>query len=158
MVSLNAEESKKTTLSSGYIYQLNASLGFVNGGAAGIGKFITKNSKSYEKTINFHYDECKYFYNVGAYFQINNFRNPERKGFFWLLKTGLGYTEGDEFFNLEVGEATDNDDDEDYHGIFPYAAVGIGYGIPISRSSHCRIYWDIGLKKSVTNINISFLF
>lgn len=138
-------------------YNANLSLGLVNGGSIGCGKIKYTEKSVVEFTLNVHYHTCHYFYNTGIYTQYNIFKNKHRQGFFYVLTGGLDYTEGESIFRYNM---VDNNDDEDrkYEGLFPNIAIGIGYSFAINEESSWRIFWDIGVKKSITNLNISINF
>lgn len=133
----------------------NLSVGLVNGGSIGYGKIKYREKSTTEFTINLHYHTCHYFYNTGIYSQTNVFRNKQRRGFFYLVAGGFDYTKGETPL-FSYGGSTD--DTDTYEGFFPNITAGLGYSFPINKHVSWRIYWDIGLKKSISNLNFSVNF
>ncbi len=143
-------------------YNFNLSLGLASGGSIGIGKIQHFEKSTKEITVNFHYLKCKDYFVTGIYGQINSYRNKQRNGFFSILTGGLDYTKGEEssfIFPGVIGGPNEGDYDPiKFEGIFPNIAIGCGYSIKLSQISRMLIYLDLGIKKTISNLNISISF
>ena len=143
-------------------YNLNLSLGLASGGSIGIGKIQHFERSTKEITANLHYLKCKDFYVIGIYGQINSYRNKHRKGLFTLLTGGIDYTKGKEYqipiVGIPGGPNEGDYDKKKFEGIHPNLTIGCGYSIRLSQSSRMLIYLDLGIKKTVSNLNISISF
>ena len=143
-------------------YNVNLSYGDASGGSIGIGKIQHFKRSTKEITTNIHYLKCEDYFVTGIYGQINSYRNKQRKGFFTLLTWGLDYTKGEGkpfIFPGVIGGP--NEDDEEpvkFEGIFPNIVIGCGYSIRMSKNYRMLIYLDLGIKKTITNLNISISF
>ena len=151
------EKNNKLQMDSQHVYKVDLSLGFVNGLGVGFGKVNKFESRTFENIINYHYHECKYFYATGLSYQINTFKNPQREKFFWTINGGFDYVKGEEMFSFNPGG---NYDEEipTYETIFPNIAIGFGYSFNISNARSFRISWDIGMKRTFSNLNFSLYF
>ena len=138
-------------------YNANMSLGLINGVSVGYGKIKYDKKSATEYTFNIHYHTCHFFYATGIYSQINIFKNKQRKGIFYLVSGGVDYTKGESLFYYNIN-GPNNDNKNKYEELFPYVALGLGYSFPIKKQNNWRIYWDIGLKKSISNLNVSINF
>ncbi|NQV19610.1 MAG: hypothetical protein HQ534_13855 [Armatimonadetes bacterium] len=141
-------------------YNVNLSLGLASGGSIGIGKIQHFERSTKEITVNFHYLKCEDYFVTGIYGQINSYRNKQRKGFFTLLTGGIDYTKGERtLFFGNIGGPNEGDYDPiKFEGIFPNIAIGCGYSIKLSQISRMLIYLDLGIKKTISNLNISISF
>ncbi len=143
-------EIKKNTTT----YNIGLSLGLASGGSIGIGKIQYFERSTKEITYNCHYLQNSDYYVTGVYCQINHFRNRQRKGFFTLLVAGIDYTKG-EYLPISFGGTNGT---EKYKRIIPNIALGCGYSIKLSPYNRMLIYLDLGLKKTISNLNLTISF
>lgn len=141
-------------------YQLGGSLGFVNGINTGFG-WINSYTEKNENSINFHYHEtdepflfAKDFISTGLYIQTLFFGNKKRKHFYYGFNAGLDYIEG---YSANINIGGSNNNDNKFKKIAPLITFGLGYRIGIMRNYNLQIFWDIGIKSTITNINISII-
>ncbi len=144
------------------IYNFGVSLGVASGCTIGLGKIQNFEKKSKEITYNFHYLQNSDYFVTGVYYQINSYRNNQRKGFFTVIAGGLDYTKGKYkpfvFPGVIGGPSEDDDEYVKFKGIFPNIFVGCGYSIKLSQSYRMLIYLDLGVKKTILNLNTTLLF
>lgn len=135
-------------------YNINLSYGIASGGSIGIGKIQYFEKKTKEITVNFHYLMNSDYFVTGIYGQINSYRNRQRKGFFTLLMAGLDYSKGEKI-PISFGGAYRL---EKFEGIIPNIAIGCGYSMKLSQNNRVLIYLDLGLKKTISNLNVAISF
>jgi len=132
----------------------------VIGGSIGIGKIQQFDKSTKEITYSFHYLQNSYFYITGIYAQINSYRNSYRTGFVTILTAGLDYIEGKEMpFCFNPGGPNSGDCDLiKIKGFFPNIAIGCGYSMMLSVNSRMLIYLDLGIKRNISNLNMTISF
>jgi hypothetical protein len=135
-------------------YNVTLSLGIASGGSIGIGKIQHFEKATKEFTANFHYLMNSDYLVTGIYGQINSYRNKQRKGLFTLIMVGLDYSEG-KYKPISFGGSYGT---KKFEGIFPNIAIGCGYSMKLSQNNRMLIYIDLGLKKTISNLNISITF
>lgn len=136
------------------IHNINLSYGIASGGSIGIGKIQHFEKSTKEITANFHYLKNSDYFVTGIYGQINSYRNEQRKGFFTLLIIGLDYSKG-EYVPISFGG---NNRPEKFESTIPNFAIGCGCGLRLSPNNRMLIYFDLGLKKTISNLNLSITF
>jgi hypothetical protein len=144
------------------IYNFGVSLGVASGCTMGLGKIQNFEKKSKEITYNYHYLQSSDYFVTGVYYQINTYRNIRREGFFTLLAGGLDYTKGKDkpfvFPGVIGGSSGEDDEYAKFEGVFPNIFAGCGYSIKLSQSSRMLIYLDLGIKKTILNLNTIVTF
>ena len=130
------------------------SLGIASGGSIGIGKIQHFASSTKEITANIHYLMNSDYFVTGVYGQINSYENKQRSGLLALIMVGLDYSEG-KYNPINIGGSYGT---KKFKGILPNIAVGFGYSMKLSQNNRMLIYIDLGLKKTISNLNISINF
>ncbi|MGI6197552.1 MAG: hypothetical protein ACOYIS_00285 [Candidatus Cloacimonadaceae bacterium] len=127
-------------------------LGLLNGASLGLelGSPEGKNREHY-LNINGYYNKIVWF--AGANYEI---RTHTKKGnLYHLLAAGVDY--GEMYVPLFSLFEPDNSD-EIKRMLIPHLVVGIGYRFNIGNNSHMFIEWDMGVKPSLSNINLGVTF
>ena len=124
-------------------------LGLANGASIGLGMDKINNPKR------------DYF--VNAVFCTNDFlwyaginhetRYVKGKNFYILMNLGIDYVVIPDW-NGDPGGSHPDDPPYSPSFLFPHITTGIGYQVALSRNSHLFIEWDIGIKASISKINL----
>lgn len=131
----------------------SGSFGWINGATLGMSvKTSAKpNREQYVNAIYYTRDSLWY---AGLNFEQRFYHS---KHFYTLLTAGFDYIEMIDIFGDPGGG---NSGDSDDHGslLLPHVTVGLGYQIPLTDDVNVFIEWDVGIKASITNINIGLTF
>ena len=131
----------------------SGSLGWINGATLGM------SVKTSAKPNREHYVNAIFYTRDSLWYAGLNFeqRFYHSKHFYTLLTTGLDYIEMVNAFGDPGGG---NSGDADRYGslLLPHVTVGLGYQTPLTNDINVFIEWDVGIKASISNINIGFTF
>ncbi|MDY0325260.1 MAG: hypothetical protein RBQ87_03690 [Candidatus Cloacimonadaceae bacterium] len=135
-----------------FLFKGSGSFGLVNGTTLGIGW------KNGEKPKREHFVNAIYYAtDVFWYAGINHeHRLYHSSNFYTLLTTGLDYVEVDNMGS--IGGSNAGDSDKPGSALIPHITVGLGYQTNLAKDIHLFIEWDIGIKASISNINIGLTF
>ncbi len=129
---------------------LNA--GLVNGGSVGI-EIKQKDAPNLQSFVNAYYLHSGFVEYGGMNYEIRNFKTDR---FYTIVSGGVDYGKIGTLMGSPGGS---NEDDNEYSTfLMPHITFGIGYQVPMSKASRMFFEWDIGLKASITNINIGMTF
>lgn len=131
----------------------NGSFGLINGATLGM------SVKTSDKPNREHYVNAVFYTRDSLWFAGLNFEHRfyHSKHFYTLLTTGLDYIEMVNAFGDPGGGNSDN---ADRYGslLLPHVTVGLGYQTPLTNDVNVFIEWDVGIKASISNINIGLTF
>jgi len=139
----------------------SANLGLYSGVSVGVGSVNPDKINQY-RYINLIYYSIPSIYSSGLrvpwHAGVNyEIRTYKRNNTYFLLSGGLVYAE------MLIVSA----DSEDYFWLppiefigllLPHVVVGVGYRINLGHDNHLFIEWDIGLKPTISNINLGVSF
>ncbi|MDZ4183224.1 MAG: hypothetical protein U1B83_10140 [Candidatus Cloacimonadaceae bacterium] len=116
-------------------------LGLVNGASIGLG-WDNANKPNRDYYVNAVYYQGEIFWYAGINHETRFYLN---RHFYAPLTVGVDY--------LECTIA-----DKYGSSLFPHLTIGIGGQVVVSENIHLYIEWDLGIKPSVSNINIGLSF
>ena len=127
-------------------------LGLLNGASLGL-ELGSPEGKTREHYLNICGYLAQDIWFAGANYEI---RNHNKKGnFYHLVAAGVDYGE----VYVPLLSLAEPDSRDDIKRMFiPHLVVGIGYRFNIGKDSHMFIEWDMGVKPSLSNINLGITF
>lgn len=156
---LNAEVSKPESENEN-IKNTQLILGSTFGISYGFGKSIPFPSSVKEVTTNIHFRANNDYYAAGIFGQIKWYYNKLGTGFFWITTAGADYARGKyKPFVFDPGGPEEDDFKmEKFAGIHPNFTLGCGLSFHLFSNSRLQVYCDLGIKKGIANIFISYVF
>ncbi len=129
------------------------SLGLINGATLGIG--LKKGEKpNRDRYVNAVYYTSDFLWYAGLNLEHRFYHSSH---LYTLLTTGLDYVEMDSVSG-DPGDGNSGDPDRYSSILLPHFTVGLGYQTTWTQDIELFIEWDIGIKASLSNINIGFIF
>ncbi len=149
-------EKLKTRFAKQKLFYINISPAFMPGIALGYGYTSQEENSSINKETIFylHANSILLVSSGGIGLLTNIFKNPERKGFFYSINSGLDIIIKNTAFS--PGGSTGESSLQTF--VFPNLSLGGGYSYKISKTSYFRVSLDFGIKFLLTNLNLSLVF
>ena len=118
-------------------------LGLANGASLGVG-LDSPYGENRDNYLNIHAYYCRLFWCAGICREIRTYN--DRNDFYYLVSAGVN-----------IGQMLPYPLDRDLF-VSPHVALGVGHRFKLGRNSYMFVEWDVGLKLSVTNINVGVTF
>jgi hypothetical protein len=127
-------------------------LGLVNGGSLGI---LADHDKDYRRLsyVNFNYMYSDLVDYAGLSYVE---QRPWNDRFYYMWAGGFDYGKAKPIMGNPGGP--DGDEAEYNYFLIPHITFGLGYDFARWKRGAAFIEWDIGIKASVTNINVGVTF
>jgi hypothetical protein len=129
-------------------------LGLVSGATIGLelGNPDAIDKESYINLMCFYSD---FLWFVGMNYEIRTYNN--KNNFYYLVSGGFNYGEMTMLIG-NVGGPNTGEEDEISRILIPHIVFGAGYQTALGKDIHLFIEWDVGIKASISNINIGLSF
>ncbi len=146
--------STSSLLAGKYVFgKGNLSLGIISGASVGFELVNEKNPNREYYTNAIYYKRGSLWF-AGINHETRYFQN---QNWYLLSRIGLDYLETKALFG-DLGGGNSDKPQKYSSTLLPHLTAGVGYQYDLNEDLQLYIDWDLGIKASITNLNIGLKF